>query len=150
MTRVAGTYRAKAPQNALWDVLSAPERLGAALPGVGPVEVDGAAGLRAHVRPATNVGVTPLDLEVSIAERDEGRAVRLIGSGVGGEHRVAFDVSLRLSEHPDWTQVDWDAQVQAFGGLASLAQRVLPALLRDQIAMTLGEADRQALARAAS
>jgi len=146
MTQIEGSYPAKAAREALWEVLSDPERLGAALPGVGPVELDGDAGFSTRVRPSTNVGVTPLDLEVSIVDRDEGRAVRLKGDGAGGEHRVAFDVTLRLSEQDGGTQVDWDAAVQAFGGLASLSQRVLPALLRDQVAIALGEAERQALA----
>ena len=146
MTRIEGSYQAAAGRQALWEVLSDPERLGAALPGVALVEADGGDGFSARVRPATNVGVTPLDLEVRVLERDEGRAVRLTGDGAGGEHRVAFDVTLRLSEQDGGTQVDWDAAVQAFGGLASLSQRVLPALLRDQVAIALGEAERQALA----
>jgi carbon monoxide dehydrogenase subunit G len=145
MMQTEGSHRTQASAQGLWQSLEDPARLGAALPGVGEVKLDGPDRFTARVRPSTGVGVTPLDLDVRILEREQGRMVRLAGDGVGGEHRIAFDVTLRFAdEDGGGARVDWDARVQAYGGLASLAQRVLPALLNDQITIALRTAELQA------
>lgn len=145
MMRVEGSYRAAVASDRLWAALSDPERLGGALPEVGAVDVVDADRFSAAVRPATNLGVTPLRLDVRIAERADGERVRIVGDGAGGEHRVAFDVELELSARgSDGCDVAWRAGVQAYGVLASLTQRVLPALLRDQVTLALRVAERQA------
>ncbi|MBA2517955.1 MAG: SRPBCC family protein [Solirubrobacterales bacterium] len=142
---INGTHRAAIAPEALWAALSDPERLGAALPDVRWVTADGPDVFRAGVRPSTNLGVTPLELDVRIAERDEPRRVRITGDGSGGEFRVAFDTELQLAGADDGAcDVTWSAQVQAFGVLASLTQRVLPWLLRDQITLVLRTAEAQA------
>ncbi|HEY4278952.1 MAG TPA: SRPBCC domain-containing protein [Conexibacter sp.] len=146
MTTVQGSYRASAPSAALWTALSDPERLAAALPDVGVVDVQDADRFRARVRPSTGLGITPLLLDVRITERDEPTRVRISGDGAAGEHRVAFDVELTLRDDRDGPvasgcEVAWRAEVSAFGVLGSLTQRVLPMLLRDQVALVLAAAD---------
>lgn len=143
MMQVDSTYTSSAPADALWSALSDPERLGEALPGVTYVEVESPERFSATVRPATTVGITPLDLAVEIRERDEGRRVRLVGDGAGGEHRVAFDVTLSLEPAEGGCTVAWSAGVQAYGVLASLTQRILPAILRDQVTLVLRTAEQQ-------
>jgi len=144
MTQTQGVHRAGVAPAVLWGALSDPERLGEALPEVGPVEVASPDAFSASVRPATGLGVTPLRLDVRIAERDEPRRVRIVGDGAGGEYRVAFDVTLELEAADGGCDVRWDARVQAFGVLASLTQRVLGMLLRDQISVVLDAAEAQA------
>jgi carbon monoxide dehydrogenase subunit G len=144
MMQVQGAHRSDVSAAALWSVLSDPERLGEALPEVGPVDVASPDAFSASVRPATNLGVTPLALAVRITERDEPRHVRITGEGDGGEQKVTFDVELTFSDVPTGgCDVAWDARVQAFGVLASLTQRVLPMLLRDQIGVVLRTAEAQ-------
>jgi carbon monoxide dehydrogenase subunit G len=143
MMHVKGSHRAGVAPAVLWDALRDPERLGEALPQAGPVEVMSADAFAATVRPATGLGVTPIRLDVRIAEREELRRVRIVGDGTGGEYRVAFDVTLVLDPEDDGTRVSWEAGVQAFGVLASLTQRVLPMLLRDQIIDVLSAAEAQ-------
>jgi carbon monoxide dehydrogenase subunit G len=143
MMQAQGVHRAGVDPAVLWGALSDPERLGEALPQVGPVEVESADAFAASVRPATGLGVTPLRLDVRIVEREEPRRVRIAGDGEGGEYRVAFDVTLELDAAADGCEVRWDAQVQAFGVLASLTQRVLPMVLRDQISDVLRAAEAQ-------
>jgi 2-furoyl-CoA dehydrogenase large subunit len=147
--RVSGSHRAGVAAAVLWESLSDPERLGEALPEVGPVDVESPDRFSASVRPATNLGVTPLRLEVAITERDEPRRVRIVGAGVGGEHRVTFDLVLELAPVDGGCTVDWSGEVQALGGLASLTQRVLPMLLRDQIGVVLRTAEDQSRERVA-
>ena len=142
---MTGTHRASVPTAEMWAALSDPERLGAALPDVRWVTAEGPDAFRAGVRPTTNVGVTPLELDVRIVERDEPRRVRITGTGDGGEFRVAFDTELTLDDiEGGGCVVSWSAEVQAFGVLASLTQRVLPWLLRDQITIVLRTAQEQA------
>lgn len=145
MKQIEGSYRSSASPASLWGALSDPERLGEALPEVGFVDVHDADSFSANVRPSTNLGITALALDVRIAERSEGERVRILGDGVAGEHRVSFDVVLRLAAaDAGRTEVTWSASVQAFGGLGSLTQRVLPMLLRDQVTIVLKAAEAQA------
>ncbi|HEY8583044.1 MAG TPA: SRPBCC family protein [Capillimicrobium sp.] len=143
MMRIESSYTSSAPADELWAALSDPERLGEALPGVTYVDVESPERFSATVRPATTVGITPLDLTVEVREREEGRRVRLVGDGAGGEHRVTFDVTLSLAPAPAGCEVTWAAGVQAFGVLASLTQRILPAILRDQVTLVLRTAEEQ-------
>jgi carbon monoxide dehydrogenase subunit G len=143
--RVGGTYASAIAPTRLWRALSDPERLGGALPGVADVRRHGADRFSARLRPATNVGVTPLLLEAQIADRVEGERVRIVGDGAAGESRVVFDVALTLVPCADGgASVSWDANVDALGPLASLTQRVLGLLLRDQVTDVLMTAERQA------
>jgi carbon monoxide dehydrogenase subunit G len=142
---ISGTHHVPADPQALWAALSDPERLGAALPDVRWVTADGPDAFRAGVRPSTNLGITPLELDVRIADREEPRRVRITGSGDGGEFRVAFKTGLELAGGAEGgCSVTWTADVQAYGVLASLTQRVLPWLLRDQIEIVLDTASAQA------
>jgi carbon monoxide dehydrogenase subunit G len=145
MKQIEGSYRSGVGPQVLWAALSDPERLGEALPDVGLVEVHDAERFSASVRPSTNLGVTALALELRIAEQTEGERVRIVGDGSAGEHRVSFDVELRFAARDGGgSDVSWSAEVQAFGGLGSLTQRVLPMLLRDQVSIVLATAERQA------
>jgi carbon monoxide dehydrogenase subunit G len=147
MSKVQGSYRSGAGAPGLWAALSDPERLGAALPDVREVEADGPDRFTAHVRPSTGLGATPMTLDVRIAERAEHERVRIVGDGAVGEHRVSFDVELTLRDDAagdGGCEVAWSADVQAYGVLGSVTQRVLGMLLRDQVAIVLAEAERQA------
>lgn len=149
MMHVEGTHQSKAPAGALWGALSDPERLAAALPDVGLVEVESPERFSAYVRPSSALGITPLQLDVRILERAEPERVRIAGDGAAGEHRVSFDVTLRLTAaDADGCSVAWAADVQAYGVLGSVTQRVLPMLLRDQVAIVLAAAEAQAQAGA--
>ena len=141
MTEVAGTHTVPARAGALWTVLCDPVRLGAALPGVGPVDVRDETHLRAHVAPSTGLGVTPLELALEIVERDDARRrVRLLGVGTAAEYELAVDASLIVDDGDPNATVTWEADVRAFGVLASVTQRVLPMLLRDQLTSVLDAA----------
>lgn len=144
MRRIEGSYTASVAAPALWAALSDPERLGEALPDVGLVEVHDESSFSASVRPASNLGITPLKLDLRIGERAEGERVRITGEGSSGEHRVSFDVELGLRPGGEGgCEVSWSAEVLAYGVLGSLTQRVLPMLLRDQVDIVLREAERQ-------
>jgi carbon monoxide dehydrogenase subunit G len=145
MTAVSGSYRAQVAPDRLWSALSDPARLGEVMPDVGVVDVHDADSFSAYVRPSTNLGITPLNLDVRITEREVPARVRIAGDGRSGEHRVAFDMVLVLAGGASGgTDVTWQADVRASGILGSLTQRVLPMLLRDQVAGVLATAEAQA------
>src|SRR3954468_9064975 len=116
MMQVQGAHRSDVSAPVLWAALSDPQRLGEALPEVGPVDVASPDAFSATALPATNLGVTPLALAVRITERDEPRRVRIVGEGVGGEQKVAFDVVLTFAPvETGGCDVAWNAEVQAYG-----------------------------------
>lgn len=144
MMRVEGSRRVAIGAGALWGALSDPRRLGDALPGVEHVDVDGQDRFSVLLRPATGLGVTPLTMDFHVAERDEPRRVRITGSGRGGEHALSVDVELLIGADGDGAQVRWVSDVRVLGVLASVGQRVLPGLVREQMALLLSAAERDA------
>jgi len=146
MMRIEGSRHVAAGVPALWAALSDPRRLGDALPDVEHVGVDGEDRFSVLLRPATGLGVTPLAMDFHVAERDEPRRVRITGAGRGAEHAVLVDVELSVSADGDGAQVRWASDVRVLGVLASVGQRVLPGLVREQMALLLGAAERDAAA----
>jgi carbon monoxide dehydrogenase subunit G len=138
--RAQGQRSATAAPADLWRALSDPEALGEALPNVDLVDVEDADRFTASVRFATGVGVTPMRMEFTIAERRESEHVRITGSGRGGDHAVQLDVSVDLAGDV----VRWTADVQVLGPLSSLGQRVVPGLVKGQVDAVLAAAERRA------
>jgi carbon monoxide dehydrogenase subunit G len=135
--RTGGSVQLDAPAQSLWTRLSDPRALEAALPAVESVELLSADRFAARVEPATGLGATPLNLEVTIADAREGEHVRLTGTGDGPEFATTFAVELDLSEHGSATEVRWSAEARFNGVLSSLGQRVLPAILAAQVERVL-------------
>lgn len=138
--RVQGKRSASVAPADLWRALSDPEALGDALPNVDLVDVEDADRFSASVRFATGVGVTPMRMQFTVADRREGEHVRIAGSGRGGEHAVRLDVSVDLAGDV----VHWTADVQVLGPLRSLGQRVIPGLVKGQVDAVLAAAERRA------
>lgn len=143
--RIAGDITLDAPRAVLWDALSDPAELGAALPGVDGVQVNERDGsVSARARPATGLGATPFDLRLWVREGREREQVTVGGEGRGGENAVTFTVTLDLRDSPAGAAVAWTARVVFLGVLGSVAQRVLPSLMTEQIEGVLQSAARPA------
>ena len=143
---VRGSSSVAAPREALWTVLSDPERLGEALPGVDHVEAEDARRFSAAVRATTALGETPLALDFEIVEERPGEYVRIDGSGRAGENLLALSVELSLAEAGGGTDASWSADVRLRGVLASLLQRGLGSLFNEQVEAVLGAGARMCAA----
>ena len=131
---VSGRSSVPMPVSELWAALSDPARLGDALPHVDTVDVHDDANFSATLRVGTGLGQTPLRMDFEIADRRDGEHVRIVGTGVAGENSMWMSVALDLSPEGDGgSAAAWTADVRLRGVLASLLQRNLAAIVRDQI-----------------
>lgn len=142
--RVEGERRCGPDAAALWSVLSDPERLGEALPGVDSVDVESPERFSASVRPVTGLGVTPVHLAFTVRDRREREHVRIEGRGRTGENAVDVGVEFDLLPEGGGTAVRWRSDFQVLGVLGAVAQRTLPGLVAEQVDALLAEAERQA------
>jgi uncharacterized protein len=138
---------AVAPEE-LWAVLSDPQRLAAALPGVSDVSIEDEHHFSAVAHPLTALGETPVSLEFEIVEVRAGEFVAIAATGSAGENLLTLSVTLELASAGEGTRASWRAEVGLRGVLASLLQRGLAELVREQVDAVLcagaaiSEADR--------
>ncbi len=130
---VEGSSSVAAPRARLWEVLSDPARLAAALPGVEAVSVDDDRRFSALARPRTALGETALAMNFEILEARPSEYVRISASGSVGEGLLAFTIELTLEELGASSQASWRADVALRGVLNSLLQRNLGALFNQQV-----------------
>jgi carbon monoxide dehydrogenase subunit G len=128
-----GSVEVSTERTELYRRLSGPRRLEEALPAVDAIEIDSDDRFTALVAPATALGVTPLQLTVTISDRREGEHVRLDGVGDAAEYGATVAIELDFSDAGPGTQVRWQAEGTFRGVLSSLGQRVLPAILGRQV-----------------
>ena len=120
-----GSTLVRAPQQQVWDVLLSPAALRACLPGckrfeeVGPGEYEATVTLGIAAVKGTYNG------RMVIAERQEpdGYSLNVEGNGSNGTVRGAG--SIRLVPTADGTTVQWTADAQIGGPIASVGQRLL-------------------------
>jgi carbon monoxide dehydrogenase subunit G len=135
--KVVGIERLEMPAAEAWSRLSDVGRLGNALPAVQVVDVEAPDRFTAAFRPQTGLGATPLTMTFTVVERVDPQRLRVQGSGGASEYAVAVDASFELVADGDATQVHWSVDVHVHGVLRSLTQRVLPQLVRHQVAGVL-------------
>jgi carbon monoxide dehydrogenase subunit G len=133
----SGQLQVAAPRAQLWAVLRDPERLAQALPGVAEVSVADEQHFSALARPRTALGETLVTMDFEVAEQREGEFVRIIGAGSTGENLISLDVGLSLSGDGETTAAAWQAEVVLRGVLASLLQRGVGELMREQVESVL-------------
>jgi carbon monoxide dehydrogenase subunit G len=138
--KVVGIERMAMPPAETWSRLSDLERLGNALPAVQVVDVEQPDRFTAVFRPTTGLGSTPVTMVFDVAERSEPRRLRVIGTGGAGEYAIGLDAAFELVADGDATEVHWTLDTHLHGVLRSLTQRVLPELVRDQVAGVLAAA----------
>jgi carbon monoxide dehydrogenase subunit G len=129
----SGQLEVPAPRAQLWAILRDPARLAQALPGVNEVSIADERHFSAVARPLTALGETRVSMEFEVAEQREGEFVRIVGAGRSGENLISVDVSLSLSGDGEATDAAWRADVALRGVLASLLQRGIGELMREQI-----------------
>jgi hypothetical protein len=130
---VSGEMTVAARREELWAVLSDPERLAQALPGAGDVTVEDETHFSAVAHPITALGETRVAMEFEVTEARPGEFVRIAGSGSAGENLIALSIALTLASEGEGTKASWQAELFARGVMASLLQRGLGELLREQV-----------------
>ena len=132
--RVTGTDELPFAPDEAFRRLSDVERLGEALPAVQAVDVEGPDRFTAAFRPTTGLGVTPVRMTFTVTERQAPARLRVAGDGGAADSAVHLRCELDLAPSDGGTAVTWAVDAQVLGVLRSLTQRVLPALVSDQVA----------------
>ncbi|HEY4281360.1 MAG TPA: SRPBCC family protein [Conexibacter sp.] len=147
---VAGSTTLALTPARLRALLEDPEQLSAALPGVDGFtwsERPGEGPFEATIRPALALGEIPLR---TVWERQSGAEdeLRYRVEGRTDEHRVAFDVVLRITPAANGAAgeaaatVAWELDCHVTGTLRSAGQRVIAPIVDRQVRTVLAAAER--------
>lgn len=134
----SGTVEIAAPRAAVWDFVSDPQKMGSCGPGVESVETVDESKFVAKAK----IGVGPINAKFTIdaefVERAEpNRAqVRARGKAPGSAVDGTAEMTLRDGETDGTTVMDWSADVQISGMMASLGARMIEGTAHKLIGQT--------------
>jgi carbon monoxide dehydrogenase subunit G len=123
----SGSVEIAAPRAAVWDFVSDPQKMGSCGPGVETVEtIDENKFLaRAKVKVGPIAAKFTVDAEfIERVEPDRAR-VRARGKAPGSAVDGTAEMKLRDGDQPNTTIMDWSADVQISGMMASLGARMI-------------------------
>lgn len=142
----AGELEVTAPPEAVWRLLTSPERVGRCLPDLEELAVEDARRFAATVRAGVGPFRGPFRLQVELVEEVPGQALglRIRGSGMGSGLELTSSVHVEPSGDGG-ARLRWTAEGGVAGPLATLGGRVLDAQARSTIERLFANV-RQALA----
>jgi uncharacterized protein len=134
----SGSVEIAAPRDQVWDFVSDPEKMGGCGPGVETVEVVDENKFRAKAK----VGVGPINAKFSIdaeflerVEPDRAK-VSARGKAPGSAVDGTAEMSLRDGDSEGTTVMDWTADMQFSGMMASLGARLIEGTANKLIGQT--------------
>jgi carbon monoxide dehydrogenase subunit G len=113
-----------APQQAVWEALLDPAALAHCLPGCESLDEIGPDTYRAVVSLGIAAVKGKYTGQVQITDRNEPTSYRLVIEGQGSNGTVKGSGTMTLSSAADGTTVNWSADVQIGGPIASVGQRL--------------------------
>ena len=138
MTTVDGERRFQAPRERVFDLLTAPDVIAAAIPAVRSHEVLDDTHWRARVKPPLPLAPT-LTIQFEVLDRRAPEHARLHAHGGGADVTSTFD----LEADGDATVMRWRTDLHLTGLLDKLAGHGLDAVARRQAERTLDEVTRR-------
>lgn len=136
----SGSVEIAAPRDRVWNFVSDPQQMGSCGPGVESVETIDATKFVAKAK----VGVGPINARFTIdaeflerVEPDRAR-VRARGKAPGSAVDGTAEMSLRDGDAANTTIMDWTAEVQISGMMASLGARIVESTANKLIGQTFG------------
>jgi carbon monoxide dehydrogenase subunit G len=123
----SGSVEIAAPRAAVWDFVSDPEKMGSCGPGVETVEtIDENTFLaRAKVKVGPIGAKFTVNAEFMERVEPDRATVRARGKAPGSAVDGTAEMTLRDGDQPDTTVMDWSADVQISGMMASLGARMI-------------------------
>ncbi|RLT39135.1 MAG: hypothetical protein DWI61_05840 [Chloroflexi bacterium] len=127
-----GTVNIKAAQQSVWDFLTDPEKVSQCAPGVNAFEVvEPGKKFRAGVEVGFGSIKAKFLMDVEWTTLDEPNVAALRAQGRAPASAVEARSEMRLSALPDGsTDLNWTADVDIMGTIASLATRLAPTVTR--------------------
>lgn len=153
MPRVDGLERLELAPARVWELLNDPDALGSAIPGCSGFERD--------AEPATEhrylttitvvVGAVKGAYEGWVEYRDVAEPERctIVVSGRGTQGSIGGEGRIRLAADGEATAVAYEGEFKLTGRVASVGQRLAPAISRRMIVETLRNLERRGLAGSA-
>lgn len=125
--QLKGNVTIRAPRKKVWDFMTDPNQIGQCAPGVEKIEmIEPLKRYRGVVSVGFGAVKARFSGEVEVLELDEPNYARLKAHGSASGSVADAISAMRLSDGPDGaTVVDWTADVNVSGQLASLAARLM-------------------------
>ena len=132
-----GSVPIKAPRDKVWAFVTDPEQVGQCGPGVETIEVVDAT----HFKAAAKVGIgfisARFNVNMEFAELDPPDRAVIKAHGQAPGSAVDATAEMRLSDGPDGaTVMDWNADVNLSGTLASVGARLIEGTATKMIGQT--------------
>jgi uncharacterized protein len=141
--RVAGERTFDAPRDAVWHVLNDPASMAATMPGVESFDVKDERRWRANVKIPLGLGTLGMTMDMEKTEEREPEFARLAIKGNGVGAILSMTTAFNLSDEPEGTKMDWEADVRIAGPVGSMGQRVLQPIVNQQVQHVLSALDEQ-------
>ena len=148
--KVEGTRTFAAPRETVWEVLSDPERMAKAMPGVESFDVQDDAHWRANVKIPLGLGGLRMSIDFEKTEERRPEFARLAAKGNGVGAMMDMETAFHLAEAGEGTEMRWEADVKIAGPVGSMGQRVLQPIVNQQVGAVLAALDEQVQEAAAA
>lgn len=123
--KIEGSAEIPMPRQRVWDAFLDPDTLSTAIPGCEGLEQIGPGEYKATMK----VGVGPIkgtfEGKVRLSDLEPPNQYRMAVEGTGGPGFVRGDAAMHLSDTDNGTRVNYSADVQVGGLIASVGQRML-------------------------
>ncbi|MEN9773977.1 MAG: hypothetical protein RL322_1047 [Pseudomonadota bacterium] len=126
-----GSYRLPVPQQQAWDALNDPALLKAAIAGCERFEALGPDAWLAVVRATVGPISVTFRARLTLSEIEAPKRYTLVGEGQGGAAGFArLQAKIELTPDDGATRLDYDAQAEIGGKLASLGSRLMQSVVK--------------------
>jgi uncharacterized protein len=135
--KFSGTVEINAPRDKVWAFLVDPNQVGSCGPGVESIEVVDETNFKARAKVGVGFISARFAVDMSFAETSPPDRARIKAHGQAPGSAVDADAEMRLSGPPDGpTTMDWNADVNIAGTLASVGARLIEGTANKMIGQT--------------
>ena len=131
-----GTVQINAPRDAVWAFVIDPNQVGQCGPGVESIEVVD----DTHFKATAKVGIgfisARFNVNMEFAEVDAPNAATIKAHGQAPGSAVDADARMQLSDADGGTRMDWSAEVNIAGTIASVGARLIEGTANKMIGQT--------------
>jgi len=135
--KFSGTVDINAPRERVWAFLMDPDQVGPCGPGVETIEIVDETHFKAKAKVGIGFISARFNIDMEIAERDEPNRAVIKAHGQAPGSAVDATAEMRLSDGEDGSTVmDWHADVNLSGTLASVGARLIEGTANKMIGQT--------------
>jgi carbon monoxide dehydrogenase subunit G len=131
-----GTVDIGAPRNRVWAFLMDPNQVGPCGPGVETIEVVDETHFKARAKVGIGFISARFNVDMEIAERDEPNRAVIKARGQAPGSVVDATATMALSDGGAGTTMDWSADVNIGGTIASVGARLIEGTANKMIGQT--------------